>query len=250
MNAVTPAAGAGLPSLASLKENLVHTASGIATGTGGGKPILRMLRTGKFVYGAQNIEVEAGSQWAINPYTIQKGFVAWTDRKGMKNEPLAERLVPISAAMPTDLPEVRDEQNNGKVCDWAETYKLDLVCVTGEDKGTEVVFNPTSYGGKAAVQELLNAVIKQIDALGDGGAEIVPLVELTSECYMHQTYGETFNPILEVKGWTTLEGTASVGDGLENDTPAEAEAEAEAAAPAEATQEPEQHVTTRRRRRS
>lgn len=239
MNAVTETKPSGLPSLASLKEGIAATAAGISVNTTGGAPFLRLLKTGKWVFGQENLEIDPASLWGINPYTIQKGFVAWSDRKGAKNEPLAERFVGVTSPMPTDLPEVRDDKNGGAVCTWKESYRFDMACCTGEDKGTVVLYNPTSYGGLKVCQEIMAKLVEHID----GGAtdDIVPLVKMTSDSYTHKTYGQVINPIFDIVKWSTMDDMTTV----EDEAP-----EAETPAPVEATDPAaEEAPTTRRRRR-
>ena len=44
---------------------------------GGGKPLLRLLRDGIWVYGQENIEVQEGSHWAVNPMQLgRSGLLA------------------------------------------------------------------------------------------------------------------------------------------------------------------------------
>ena len=45
----------------------------------GGKPLLRLLRTGQFVFGQNNEPVEKGSEWAVNLASLARGWVCWGD---------------------------------------------------------------------------------------------------------------------------------------------------------------------------
>src|SRR5262245_53975377 len=81
--------------------------SGIAesrstTPIAGLKPILRLLKSGVWVFGQGNEPVQIGSQWAINPMSIQHGWVCWSnspDNK-TKNELLGEVMATVREHKP------------------------------------------------------------------------------------------------------------------------------------------------------
>lgn len=240
MTSIVPKRSA-LPSLGDLRKGMATTASTITTSS---MSDLLRLTNGRWVYGQQNTEVESGSLWAVNVHAIEKGFVAWTDRpKGNKNEIKGERMVPVTAEMPSELPEMLDDKNNNEPVTWSEQYKMELVCCTGQDKKTQVTYKTNSVGGLRVVQDILDQIIAQLDA-EDGKDEaeqaIVPILELETDSYMHTTYGETFVPVFTVVGWTTFDGMVTVEeDFAETGAPGEEQIEEQkAAAPA------------RRRRRS
>ena len=68
---------AGLPAVSSLSSALRVAAQSAAPA--GGTVILKMDRTGHWVFGADQDEVEPGSKWAVNPYSFVHGFIAWGD---------------------------------------------------------------------------------------------------------------------------------------------------------------------------
>lgn len=246
--------------LAGLKRGVQNVRQAIPTSST--DPILRMGTDGIWVYGQENIEVEEESEWAINPVSIQHGYVCWTNKeKGEgKNELLGEVYAPMSAAPidPTTLPD--------KGWPWKPATTVRLKCVSGDDEGTEVIYKPSSVGGANVMQTLLDAIEKQLDA---GTDEIVPVVELVNDNYQHKQYGKTYVPQFDIKSWVTMDGPVEgEGDAPEPEAEKPApkadkkkkadkkpEPEAEAsdadtgddAAPAE---EPKTEGRTRRRRRS
>jgi hypothetical protein len=171
--------------------------------------ILKMDRTGHWVFGADQTEVEDGSHWAVNPFSFVHGFIAWGD-----GEVLGEKMASVS----DPLPEL-DAAPPGAKKGWETQVGMSLKCISGEDTGMEARFTTTSVGGKRAVQELAVAIAAQVEK--DQNAP-VPIVTLGKEHYQHKSYGRIFTPAFGVLEWVSL--TA--------DAPVVAEAAVEAPAPA------------------
>lgn len=195
-----PAAAGAIASLSNLKTGLQNVASAIVAR--GGDPFLRLLTDGSWVYGADNVEVEEGSLWALNPHSLQHGWVSWTDRKekGSTNEVVGEVMVPLTSSLP-DASGLRDTGWS-----WTQQLSLQLQCISGEDVGTSVRYKTTSVGGTNALKGLINKLIAQLDV---DPAHPVPIVELLSEHYQHKTYGRTYAPIFEVKSWSGLDAVTA-----------------------------------------
>lgn len=168
--------------------------------TGGGKQFLKLLKNGGYwVYGQKDTEVEEGSLWAINPMSLQTGFVAW--KGGL---PVDKRMGSIFNA-----PITRDELNDVGA-KWDEAVSFELVCISGEDVGVECEYSANSYGGRKAFTDLMDALMKQSAIDAD---KVVPIVEMSSDEYTHKEYGLTYNPIFEIKDWGSMsQGAAAGGD--------------------------------------
>ena len=187
-------AGANLPAVASLATSLrkLESAAGPA-----GIVILKMDRTGHWVFGADQTEVEDGSHWAVNPFSFVHGFIAWGD-----GEVLGEKMASVS----DPLPEL-DAAPPGAKKGWEPQVGLSLKCISGEDAGMEARFTTTSVGGKRAVQELAVAIAAQVEK--DQTAP-VPIVTLGNEHYQHKSYGRIFTPSFGVLEWVSLTADAPV----------------------------------------
>ena len=187
-------AGANLPAVASLATSLrkLESAAGPA-----GIVILKMDRTGHWVFGADQTEVEDGSRWAINPFSFVHGFIAWGD-----GEVLGEKMASVS----DPLPEL-DAAPPGAKKGWETQVGMSLKCISGEDTGMEARFTTTSVGGKRAVQELAVAIAAQVEK--DQTAP-VPIVTLGNEHYQHKSYGRIFTPSFGVLEWVSLTADAPV----------------------------------------
>jgi hypothetical protein len=191
-----------------MKQALVNVAATMrATG---GDPFLRLLRDGTWVYGAENIEVEQGSQWAVNPNSLQHGYCCWS--KGDDND-AGELLGEAMVSMFSPKPNLDDLPKYG--FPWTEQIAFSLRCASGEDEGVQVQYKVTSKGGMNAARVLLQQLIKQVDA---DPANLVPLVELQSATYQHKKWGRIYTPVLTIAGWSNEQALAG-------DEPAETKAE-------------------------
>ncbi len=215
-NTVVPFGGAGglvtADQLAAGLDNIQQTTSSQQL------PYLRMQRDGVFCYGTEKIEVEEGSEWAINPATLMHGWACWSrpkDEKGndLKGELLGEEMVPFHEA---PIPKAQLE-NHGYA--WTEQVGMVLQCVSGEDEGVTVMLKGTSLGLKQAVHALTNEFRKQ---LAVDAAHIVPIIRLDNDSYNHKEWGKTYTPVLTVLRWVDFEGNAA-GEAKHVEAPAKAD---------------------------
>ena len=198
--------GANLPAVSTLSTALrsLETVAGPA-----GSVIIKMDKTGHWVFGADQTDVEEDSTWAVNPFSFIHGFIAWGD-----GEVLGEKMVSVSEP----LPEMEAAPPNAKR-GWESQIGMSLKCVTGEDKGMEARYTVTSVGGKKAVQALAVAIAEQVEK---DQSKPVPVVHLKKDHYTHKSYGRIYTPVFEVVEFVSMDG--------ESDAPAaEVEAPAEAA---------------------
>jgi hypothetical protein len=198
--------GANLPAVTSLTTALrsLETAAGPA-----GSVIIKMDKTGHWVFGADQTDVEEDSTWAVNPFSFIHGFIAWGD-----GEVLGEKMVSVSEP----LPEMEAAPPNAKR-GWEAQIGMSLKCLSGEDKGMEARYTVTSVGGKKAVQALAVAIAEQVEK---DQSKPVPVVHLEKDHYTHKSYGRIYTPVFKIVEFVSMDG--------ESDAPAaEAEAPAEAA---------------------
>jgi hypothetical protein len=164
----------------------------------GGTPILRLSKAGKWIFGQTDDLVQEGSTWAVNPLSIQHGFVCWSDYPGsQKNELLGSAMVRISEKKPI-MPDPI------KGFPFKEQRIFELKCIDGEDEGMQVVYKGSSIGAMKACDTffaLLRHQLKFVDS-----HHSVALIQLLSKPYIHGKFGETFNPIFEIVGWADMDG--------------------------------------------
>jgi hypothetical protein len=181
---------ANLPAVASLSTALRALENNIGPS---GVVLLKMDRTGHWVYGADQTEVEEESTWAVNPFSFVHGFIAWGD-----GEVLAEKMV--SVAQP--LPELDAAPPNAKK-GWETQVGMSLKCLSGEDKDMEARYTATSVGGKRSVQALAVEIAAQVEK---DQSKPVPVVRLKKDHYSHKSYGRIFTPVFEVVEWVSMNG--------------------------------------------
>ena len=203
----------------SLMKGIEETRAGLVTG--GNKPFLRLLRTGEYVFGQTNDDVQEGSQWAVNLASLQRGWVCWGD-----GELLGQVMSSVQVPRPACPPPV-----NGYP--FAEQYGMDLTCISGDDAGMEVVYKNNSYGFKVAFDTLISAIR---DRYAVEKVKYWPIITLGVEDYQHKKYGQIFNPILTVVAWADAEGNIEGRKAA----PAKVEAAPEAPAPARQRKAPVQ----------
>lgn len=167
-----------------------------------GVAILKMDKTGHWVFGADQTEVEDDATWAINPFSFVHGFIAWGD-----GEVLGEKMVSVSSP----LPELEVAPPNAKR-GWETQVGMSLKCLSGEDKGLEARFSTTSVGGKRAVQALAVAIATQVDT---DQTKPVPVITLGKEHYQHKSYGRIFTPIFDIKEWASMDGSVAEAEAEE-----------------------------------
>lgn len=222
-NLSTASVGGAVGALKSLKAGLQNVRDN--TKPKGGEPILRLGRDGKWIFGADNLEVEAGSTWAVNPLSLQHGYLCWkVIPEGSKDTPelLGEEMVSMFSAKPDKL-SLPDRAHP-----WADCLSFNLLCLDGEDKGEQVLYKTTSTGGLRATREFIAALMDQLDK---DESKPVPVIELASDHYPHKQYGKTYFPVFKVVKFVAMDEAPTGGA-----EPAEApKEEPKQAAPQEAT---------------
>ena len=196
MSNITAFSKAGLPAVSSLSTALRNIEVDVGPA---GTAILKMDKTGHWVFGADQTEAEEDSKWAINPFSFVHGYIAWGD-----GEVLGEKMVSVSQPLP-ELEPAPPQSKKG----WETQVGLSLKCISGEDAGLEARYSTTSVGGKRAVQTLAAAIAAQVER---DQSKPVPVVLLKKEHYQHKSYGRIYTPVFEIVEWVSLDGDASSGD--------------------------------------
>ena len=195
---------ANLPSVASLTTALRTLEKDVGPS---GIVILKMDKTGHWVFGADQTEIEDGSTWAVNPFSFVHGYIAWGD-----GEVLAEKMVSVSEPLPNI-----DVAPPGAKKGWETQVGMSLKCLTGDDEGMEARYTTTSVGGKRSVQTLALAIAAQVEK---DQSKPVPVVRLKKDHYTHKSYGKIFTPVFEVVEWASMDGKTEEVDAPEEANPA------------------------------
>jgi hypothetical protein len=188
MSNVTPFTG-GMPANVEAIANLKKVARSEAP-SASSMPYLRLV-SGEWVYGAESTEVEEGSEWAVHPGSFMYGLVCWDDGALM-----GEAMVNVSHPKP-----LRSEMMDHGVT-WDDQVACVLACVSGEDKGVNVMYKTSSRGGKTAWSKIAEAIATQAE---EDPTKIVPIVTLGSDSYKHPKYGKTYTPEIEIVRWVSFD---------------------------------------------
>ena len=190
MSSLVTFSQANLPAVSTLSSALRSIQAEVGPS---GVVILKMDKTGHWVFGADQTEVEDGAVWAVNPFSFVHGFIAWGD-----GEVLGEKMTSVSNPLPA-LDEAPPQAKKG----WESQVGMSLKCISGEDKGMEARFTTTSVGGKRAVQTLAVALAEQVEK---DQTKPVPVVRLKKDHYAHKSYGKIYTPVFEIVEWVSMDG--------------------------------------------
>jgi hypothetical protein len=200
---------ANLPSVADLAKSLRNI--NVSVQGVGGDVLLKMDKTGHWIYGADSTDVEDDSKWAVNPLSFVHGYIAWGE-----GEVLGERMAPVSQPLPELEPAPAGAQKG-----WEPQAGFSLKCVSGEDTGLDVRFATNSMGGRKAVQKLALDIAAQVEKNQN---KPVPVVKLKKEHYIHNKYGRIYTPVFEIVDWVSMNGEADADSSPAAAPQAEAEA--------------------------
>ena len=192
--------GASVPALPD--DYVKQLMSGIAdsraqTIVAGGKPFFRLLKSGKFVFGQTNEEMQPGSRWVVNIRAMTHGYSCWVD--GVLE---GEVMVPMTQPLPR-----RPDPIDG--VPFKDQRGMEMRCYDGDDQGVEVLYKINSTGGIRAIAALLTTIY---DQLARRPAYPCPVLRFTSESYQHKKHGEIATPTFHVVGWANMNGDLDEGD--------------------------------------
>jgi hypothetical protein len=201
MSNIVKFGNANLPTATSLAASL----RSLDVDAGVGSVILKMDKTGHWVYGADQTEIDKEGRWAVNPFSFVHGFIAWGE-----GEVLGEKMVSITEPLPElDVPPPGAKRG------WEQQIGMSVKCLSGEDKGVEARYTVTSVGGKRAMHQLAMKVADQVEQNQDAP---VAVVKLGSEYYQHKSYGRVYTPVFDVIEWISLEGEPAAESAPSEDT--------------------------------
>ena len=113
-----------------------------------GTTILKMDKTGYWVFGADSTDIDPETEWAINPNEFLHGYIAWGE-----GVVLGEKMVSVSQPRPE-----LDPAPSGARKGWETQLGMSLQATNGEDVGLAVRYTATSVGGRNAIQQHANPI--------------------------------------------------------------------------------------------
>jgi len=190
-----------LPSIAELSNSLKDFAATVPV-----RPkevYLKMDKTGHWVYGADQTEIEPDSLWAVNPFSFVKGYICWgAQNTSSMGKLLGEVMATQFQKMP-DMPEEIPDSNG-----WELQMGFSMQCISGSDKGLAARFMSKTKGGVPEIQRLSLEIYQH--GLEDPSTPIA-LVKLKSTHYNHPAgYGRIYNPSIEIVKYVSNETEPTV----------------------------------------
>ena len=162
-----------------------------------------MDKTGHWVYGADQTEIEPDSLWAVNPFSFVKGYICWgAQNTSSMGKLLGEVMATQFQKMP-DMPEEIPDSNG-----WELQMGFSMQCISGSDKGLAARFMSKTKGGVPEIQRLSLEIYQH--GLEDPSTPIA-LVKLKSTHYNHPAgYGRIYNPSIEIVKYVSNETEPTV----------------------------------------
>lgn len=168
-----------------------------------GKALLRMTKTGIWVFGADSEAIDTKQLLVGNPASLSSGFVAWWMSKieGERMQPLSMGPVDPSTLPPVNSGSVPPGKNKPSGNGWEAQSSIDLI--SRHDTPLSLVYKTSSRGGMMAMLELAGQIAF---GMHENPARAFPLIQLGVDSYTHKEYGEVFTPTLNIAGWLDAEG--------------------------------------------
>lgn len=184
--------------------NSIADAGGVASGL----PFIGLNGDGQWSFGQERLKAQPGSKWAVDIRTLSHGYIAWPDPGTKDRKPLGERMVPANSPLPplSSLPNVG--------VPYQQQFSFEMLCLSGDDKGTLAIYKNGSHGAKKLIQALVNDIRKQARLDPES---LCPVATLEVESYFNAKWGKTnHNPVLNILYWI------GYGDYDNNDDPEDA----------------------------
>ena len=103
-----------------------------------------------------------------------------------------------TASLPANSQPVSIVTATAAPTEWTPCCAFELVCLSGEDKGTNVLYKTNSVGGRRAFADMMQLIAAAMD---EPEGKCVPIVNLDADSYPHKKYGKIYTPIFDVKMW-------------------------------------------------
>lgn len=165
------------------------------------------FKEGYYSYGSDSTEPQEGSKWVVNPWSMTHGWILFDN----KFEFVEQRsVVPAAESLPGKPENPSPEISKSG---WQEQFSFSLMCLNGDDKGLEVLFNTSSTGGIKACKQLIAAFSVHVNNDPAGEQTPLPVIELLADSYYNKTYRRTVHfpvfKIVDFIGADDLQGLAA-----------------------------------------
>src|SRR5690606_10203838 len=102
-----------------------------------------------------------------------------------------------------DHPLEQPKSNRAPRIEYQYQLAIDLVCIEGPNKGAQLVYKPTSQGGRKMLGKLAGEIARRKER---GDDDYVPSIALWADDYYSRKWGRTiWNPQADILDWYTME---------------------------------------------
>lgn len=185
--------GGAIANPAGMAQSLARVGS--ASRNIGGGMFLRFTKTGEWVFGVEQDEVEDSEQFAVNPMSFTNGYIGWEN-----GSVVGEHMCSVMDGMPCTQADLETIEGKGQSDGWSAQLGLTMKSLD-EKEPIELKYNATSRGGKQAISVLADAIAARMI---DVPESCIPIVELDSDHYKHKQYGKIYTPLLRVVAWADM----------------------------------------------
>lgn len=183
---------------------------------------------GEWLLGQDGKEVPLGTRYVANMAELSIGWIRWADGKPQERRMglLAQGYKPESrdALGHTDQTQWETDGDGKPQDPWTFTNELPMAEL---ETGEQVTFAASSKGGIGGVGNLCKAYGREYRQRGD----LVPVIELQRDSYMHPVYKKLYVPVLPIVDWIENSGVPvpandAAPDAAEEEKPAATKAAA------------------------
>jgi hypothetical protein len=158
------------------------------------------FKTGEWLYGKDGDSLSLGTKLIANLPGLKIGWLRWQNKQVTDDrmELLTTQTIRLRREELGDLDETLWDIDSatGKPRDpWRFTNALQL----STDDAEVYIYGTSSKGGLNAIGRLCQVYGREYRQRPN----MLPIVELQKDFYMHQTYGKTYFPVFNVVGWTS-----------------------------------------------
>ena len=194
--------------ISQLQEALKRTQNFVADNANA-ETYIKMDKGGYWTIGSEELEVEADSEWAINPESFATGYSAFSQDGQRLGEEMA--LLTAPAIITAELPHVN--------ASWVPQIGMQakcLSCPSGEDVGKQGLIYQRSRSGMAEMGSILDAMMQKINA---GDEACIPVVKLGVDSYKHKQYGKIYTAVFTIVRWLSAGDQATQEEVAQDDIP-------------------------------
>lgn len=193
--------GHQLPSREKLTETLANFSAAKHSMTG--RALLRLTKTGTWVFGIDNEAFDTDTLLIGNPSSLASGYIAWYQGKIEAEimQPLSLGPVDPAKLGPVNSGSIPPGKKDASGRGWETQASIEFV--SQEDVPLNLIYKVSSLGGMKALLELAGGIAV---GLSENAKRVYPVIKLETDSYQHKEWGRVFTPSLVIVAWLNENG--------------------------------------------